>query len=33
MTASEVAWNIVERRLRLDDDRPDYNAEGSSNEC
>jgi GAF domain-containing protein len=26
MTASDVAWNIVERRLRLDDDRPNDDA-------
>ena len=32
MTASEVAWNIVERRLRLDDDRPDDSVNGTSNE-
>jgi hypothetical protein len=36
MTASEVAWNIVERRLRLDDDRngdrTDDNVNGTPNE-
>lgn len=28
MTASEVAWDIVERRVRLDDDRPGDSLDG-----